>query len=96
MFHQLVQGIPIRTFGHDVFQLGHGLPFFHDLALPDEHGLQDAAFQVGDRLRAPGTHHGTFGMGHFVDGGPGRPEEQRRHEQGHRHGQGAGREGRPA
>lgn len=35
-------------------------------------------------------------MGHFVDGGPGRPEEQRRHEQGHRHGQGAGREGRPA
>lgn len=35
-------------------------------------------------------------MGHFVDGGPGGPDEQRHDEQGHRHGQGTGRERGPA
>ena len=96
MFHQLVARIPVGTFRHDVFQLGHGLPFFHDLAFPDEDGLQDAAFQIGDGLGTPGAHHGAIGMGHFVDGGPGRPDDQHHQQQGHGNGQRAGREGRTA
>ena len=35
-------------------------------------------------------------MGHFVDGSPGGPDEQRHDKQRHRHGQGTGREGGPA
>ena len=76
VFHGLVDGIAIGTFGHFVIKLGQHSALFHNLPFVHQHGTQNAAFKILDGLGALRAYHRALGMGYFVHIGNGGPDDQ--------------------